>query len=44
MEQAENGISALREHVDSLVVIPNERLKLVNEQKNYLVECVFYRR
>lgn len=33
MEQAENGISALREHVDSLVVIPNERLKLVSEQR-----------
>ena len=33
MEQAENGIAALREHVDSLVVIPNERLKLVSEQR-----------
>lgn len=33
MSQAEAGISALREHVDSLVVIPNERLKLVSEQK-----------
>lgn len=33
MEQAEGGITALREHVDSLVVIPNERLKLVTEQK-----------
>ena len=33
MEQAEAGIAALREHVDSLVVIPNERLKLVSEQK-----------
>ena len=33
MEQAESGITALREHVDSLVVIPNERLKLVSEQK-----------
>ncbi|MDR3645061.1 MAG: cell division protein FtsZ [Clostridia bacterium] len=33
MEQAENGITALREHVDSLVVIPNERLKFVSEQK-----------
>ncbi len=30
MEQAEAGIAALREHVDSLVVIPNERLKLVS--------------
>lgn len=33
MEQAEMGITNLREHVDSLVVIPNERLKLVSEQK-----------
>ena len=33
MEQAELGISALREHVDSLVVIPNERLQFVSEQK-----------
>ncbi len=33
MEQAEIGIAALREHVDSLVVIPNERLKYVSEQK-----------
>jgi cell division protein FtsZ len=33
MEQAEIGITSLREHVDSLVVIPNERLKLVSEQK-----------
>lgn len=33
MEQAEMGISALKNHVDSLVVIPNERLKYVSEQK-----------
>ncbi|MEG1427834.1 MAG: cell division protein FtsZ, partial [Oscillospiraceae bacterium] len=33
MEQAEQGIAALREHVDSLVVIPNERLKLVSDQR-----------
>ncbi len=33
MEQAEAGIAALREQVDSLVVIPNERLKFVSEQK-----------
>lgn len=33
MEQAEAGIAALREHVDSLVVIPNERLKYVSEQR-----------
>ncbi len=33
MEQAEIGISGLRENVDSLVVIPNERLQFVSEQK-----------
>ena len=33
MTQAESGIAALREHVDSLIVIPNERLKFVSEQK-----------
>ena len=31
MEQAELGIAALRERVDSLVVIPNERLKMVSD-------------
>jgi len=33
MDQALAGIEALRERVDSLVVIPNERLKYVTEQK-----------
>lgn len=33
MEQAESGILALREHVDALIVIPNERLKSVSDQK-----------
>ena len=33
MEQAEEGIAALREHVDALVVIPNERLKMVSEER-----------
>lgn len=33
IEQASQGISDLREQVDALVVIPNERLKLVSEQK-----------
>ena len=33
MEQAEQGIAQLREHVDSLVVIPNERLKLVSDER-----------
>ncbi|MBQ7288476.1 MAG: cell division protein FtsZ [Clostridia bacterium] len=39
MEQAEVGIAALREHVDSLVVIPNERLKFVSEQKITLINA-----
>ncbi len=33
MEQAEIGIAELAQYVDSLVVIPNERLKYVSEQK-----------
>lgn len=33
MEQAETAIDNLREHVDSLVVIPNERLKYVSQEK-----------
>ena len=33
MSQAEAGIAELSEQVDSLVVIPNERLKYVSEQK-----------
>jgi cell division protein FtsZ len=33
MEQAEKGIASLRDKVDSLVIIPNERLRLVSEQK-----------
>ena len=33
IEQALGGIEALRENVDSLVIIPNERLKYVSEQK-----------
>lgn len=33
MEQAEAGIAALRDHVDSLIVVPNERLKYASEQR-----------
>ncbi|MEF2919041.1 MAG: cell division protein FtsZ [Acutalibacteraceae bacterium] len=33
MEQAEQGIARLREHVDSLIVVPNERLKFASEQR-----------
>lgn len=39
MEQAETGIAALREHVDSLIIIPNERLKYVSEQRISLVNA-----
>ena len=33
MKQAEGGIEELRNKVDSLVIIPNERLKLATDQK-----------
>ena len=33
MTQAEDGIAALKEHVDSLVVIPNDRIKLVTTER-----------
>ncbi len=33
MSQAEDGINMLTEHVDSLVIIPNERLRFASETK-----------
>ena len=33
MRQAEAGIEELRTKVDSLVIIPNDRLKLATDQK-----------
>ncbi len=39
MAQAESGIAALREHVDSLVVIPNERLKVASQQRITLMNA-----
>lgn len=33
MEQAEMGISDLKKNVDALLIIPNERLKLISDQK-----------
>lgn len=39
MDQAQQGVGALREYVDSLVVIPNERLKLISEQKITLLNA-----
>ena len=40
MAQAEEGIKNLANHVDSLVVIPNERLKMVSEKKITLMNAV----
>ena len=39
MVQAEEGIAALCEHVDSLVVIPNERLKYASEERITLLNA-----
>ncbi len=39
MEQAESGILALRDHVDALIVIPNERLKEVSDTKITLMNA-----
>lgn len=39
MEQAEMGILALREHVDALVVVPNEKLKYLSDTKITLVNA-----
>ena len=39
MRQAESGITELRDKVDSLVIIPNERLKLASDQKITMVNA-----
>lgn len=39
MEQAEMGIAALRDNVDALVVIPNERLKLIADHNITLLNA-----
>ena len=39
MQQAEAGIAELAGHVDSLIVIPNERLKQVSDQKITLLNA-----
>lgn len=39
MEQAESGITELRDQVDSLVVIPNERLKFASQQRITLMNA-----
>ncbi len=41
MEQAESGIANLKQHVDSLIVIPNERLKHISEEKITLQNAFF---
>ncbi len=39
MELAESGIASLMMHVDSLIVIPNERLKLISQDKITLMNA-----
>lgn len=39
MEQAEKGIESLCQHVDSLVIIPNERLHLISKEKLTLLNA-----
>ncbi|MBQ5649145.1 MAG: cell division protein FtsZ [Clostridia bacterium] len=39
MVQAEEGVEELRQHVDSLIVIPNERLKQVSDTRITLVNA-----
>ncbi len=39
MSMAEQGITALLMHVDSLIVIPNERLKLISQEKITLMNA-----
>ncbi len=39
MGLAEQGISDLMQHVDSLIVIPNERLKLISQEKITLMNA-----
>ncbi len=42
MEQAESGITDLENYVDSLVIIPNERLKLVSDNRITLANAFEY--
>ncbi len=39
MLQAQDGISKLAEHVDSLIVIPNDRLRALDERKKTIAEA-----
>ena len=42
MLQAEKGIAELRQYVDSLIVIPNERLKQISENKITFLNAFIY--
>lgn len=42
MEQAEAGIANLEDYVDSLVIIPNERLKLISDNRITLANAFEY--
>ena len=42
MEQAEYGVNALRDSVDALLVIPNDRLKNISEQKITLKNAFYH--
>ena len=39
MNQAQQGIAKLSEHVDSLIVIPNDRLRYITEQRMSLAQA-----
>ena len=39
MNQAQSGIAKLAEHVDSLIVIPNDRLRYITEQRMSLAQA-----
>ena len=39
MQQAEDGIRELEKHVDSLIVIPNDRLRALDERKKTIAEA-----
>ncbi len=39
MAQAQEGIAKLAEHVDSLIVIPNDRLRALDERKKTIAEA-----
>ena len=39
MIQAQEGIAKLAEHVDSLIVIPNDRLRALDEKKKTIAEA-----